>query len=387
MYDFDKIVDRRNTSSIKFDLRKQIFETEDLIPMWVADMDFETPEFIRNAVINRANHPIFGYSMRGESYNNSIKNWLSRRHGWEIDNSWIVFSPGIVPALNFSTLAFTKEGDGIIVQPPVYFPFFTAATDHGRILLENQLEYENDSYGIDFVDFENKAKSATMFFLSSPHNPVGRLWTRDELERLGNICVENDVIIISDEIHNDLILPGKTHVPIATISPEIADITITCIAPSKTFNLAGMATSSLIISNEELRQKFEKQLNAMHLSLGNVFGAVASEAAYNHGEIWLEELMNYINSNINLLLDELSETKIKVIPPEATYMVWLDFRNTGLSDDEIKHKLIHEAKIGLSHGPLFGAGGEGFQRINLATPVSIVEEALEALKRTFNKDV
>lgn len=387
MYDFDKIVDRRNTSSIKFDLRKQIFETEDLIPMWVADMDFETPEFIRNAVINRANHPIFGYSIRGESYNNSIKNWLSRRHGWEIDNSWIVFSPGIVPALNFSTLAFTKEGDGIIVQPPVYFPFFTAATDHGRILLENQLEYENDSYGIDFVDFENKAKSATMFFLSSPHNPVGRLWTRDELERLGNICVENDVIIISDEIHNDLILPGKTHVPIATISPEIADITITCIAPSKTFNLAGMATSSLIISNEELRQKFEKQLNAMHLSLGNVFGAVASEAAYNHGEIWLEELMNYINSNINLLLDELSETKIKVIPPEATYMVWLDFRNTGLSDDEIKHKLIHEAKIGLSHGPLFGAGGEGFQRINLATPVSIVEEALEALKRTFNKDV
>ena len=387
MYDFDKIVDRRNTSSIKFDLRKQIFENENVIPMWVADMDFETPEFIRNAVINRANHPIFGYSIRGESYLNSIKNWLKNRHSWEIDSSWIVFSPGIVPALNFSTLAYTNKGDGILVQPPVYFPFFTAATDHNRTLLENQLKYEDGGYYIDFDDFENKARSATMFFLCSPHNPVGRLWTRDELERIGNICVENNVIIISDEIHNDLILPGHTHVPIATISKEIADITITCIAPSKTFNLAGMATSSLIISNEELRQKFEKQLNAMHLSLGNIFGAVASEAAYNYGDIWLEELVNYVNSNIKLFIDGLKHTKIKAITPEATYMVWLDFKETGLSDDDIKHKLINEAGLGLSHGPMFGSGGEGFQRINLATPVSVVEEALEALKMTFGNDV
>ncbi len=383
MYDFDKIVNRRNTSSIKYDWRKQIFDDEDVTPMWVADMDFETPSFIRNSIIERAKHPIYGYTMRSESYKRSIVNWVDTRHGWKLEPEWIIFSPGIVPALNFSTLVYTEKGDKIIAQPPVYFPFFTAATDHDRVLLENELVLGEKGYEIDFDDFETKAKEASMFFLSSPHNPVGKLWSREELLRLGNICVENNVIIIADEIHNDLILPGYKHIPLASLSKEIADITVTCIAPSKTFNLAGLATSSLIISNEELRVKMEGLINKMHLNLGNLFGAIASEAAYNHGDMWVDALMKYIAGNVDFVLKALEPSQIVPIRPEATYMLWLDFRPTGMDDDQVQQKLVKEARLGLSNGAMFGSGGSGFQRINLAAPLSVVEESIEKMVKVF----
>jgi len=386
MYDFDKIIDRHATANIKYDLRSKFFGKDDVLPMWVADMDFETPDFIRDAVKERAKHPIYGYSFREDSYYKSIINWIYRRHNWDIVAEWIVYSPGIVPALNFSTLAYTIPGDKIIVQPPVYFPFFTAVTDHDRVLLNNKLLLSNGKYYIDFDDFEDKAKEASMFFLSSPHNPVGRVWTKDELTRLGEICVRNNVIIISDEIHNDLILPGFKHIPMASLSEDISDITITCVAPSKTFNIAGLATSSVIISNEILRRKFEKVVNNLHLSMGNLFGAVASQSGYTYGDSWVDLLMQYVSANFKIVEDALNITDgaIKLIPAEATYMAWLDFRGTGCDDEKIKEILINKAGLGLSAGPIFGDGGEGFQRINLAAPSSIVIVAMEKLLHAFN---
>jgi len=385
MYNFDKVINRESTANIKYDLRAKIFGKDDVLPMWVADMDFETPSFIKDAIINRANHSIYGYSFRTKSYYESIVNWIHKRHNWEIDSRWIVFSPGVVPALNFSTLAYSLEGDGVIVQPPVYFPFFSAVTDNKRVQLNNNLLLDEGRYIIDFDDFEKKAQNASMFFLSSPHNPVGRVWTIEELTRLGEICVRNNVVIISDEIHSDLILPGNNHIPMASISPEIADITITCIAPSKTFNIAGLATSSVIISNSNLREKLEQIINRFHLSGGNLFGAVASEAGYTYGHTWVDELMCYISENFSSLEQALlkSKSKIKLINPEATYLGWLDFRDTGYSDKQIKQELVNNALLGLSPGSTFGIGGEGFQRINLAAPRSVIIDAAARLTNTF----
>lgn len=385
MYDFDKIINRDSTANFKYDLRDRFFGKQDIIPLWVADMDFETPIFIRDAILKRAKHPIYGYSFREESYYNSIVEWVKKRHNWTIDSEWIVYSPGVVPAFNLATVQFTNEGDSIIVQPPVYFPFFSAVNDNKRVQLSNQLVLKDGRYYIDFEDFEQKAKKAKMFLLSSPHNPVGRVWTKEELLRLGEICVRNNVIIISDEVHNDLILPGYRHIPIASLSNEISDITVTCIAPSKTFNLAGLSTSSVIISNKDLRDKFAEILDLFHLSFGNLFGAIASEAGYTYGAQWVDEVNEYINNNYKEVEKALisSGSKIKLIAPEATYLAWLDFRETGYNDDEIKDILINRAGIGLSHGPTFGEGGQGFQRMNLAAPNSIIKEATGKLINAF----
>jgi cystathionine beta-lyase len=385
MYNFDKIVDRAETDNVKYDLREAYFGKADMLPMWVADMDFETPDFIRNAVIQRAKHPIYGYSFRSDTYFKSIIQWVERRHHWRLEKDWILFSPGIVPALNMATLTYTKPGDGILVQPPVYFPFFSAITNHKRKLLENQLVYQDGKYFIDFDDFEKKAKDASMFFLSNPHNPVGRLWTEEELRKMGEICLENEVIIIADEIHCDLVLPGFKYTPMATLSEEISRKTVTCIAPSKTFNIAGMSTSSLIIEDEEIRKQFAHTIDHVHVGSGNLFGNMASVAAYTHGDLWLDELLTYIDGNFRLLGDFIANEipNLKLINAEATYLAWIDFRKTGLSDEEIKHKLLHEAKLGLSPGPVFGSGGEGFQRMNLATPKANVLTALNRLKSVF----
>jgi cystathionine beta-lyase len=385
MYNFDKIVDRAETDNVKYDLREAYFGKADVLPMWVADMDFETPDFIRNAVIQRAKHPIYGYSFRSDTYFKSIIQWVERRHHWRLEKDWILFSPGIVPALNMATLTYTKPGDGILVQPPVYFPFFSAITNHKRKLLENQLVYQDGKYFIDFDDFEKKAKDASMFFLSNPHNPVGRLWTEEELRKMGEICLENEVIIIADEIHCDLVLPGFKYTPMATLSEEISRKTVTCIAPSKTFNIAGMSTSSLIIEDEEIRKQFAHTIDHVHVGSGNLFGNMASVAAYTHGDLWLDELLTYIEGNFSLLGKFVTNEipNLKLINAEATYLAWIDFRKTGLSDEEIKHKLLHEAKLGLSPGPVFGSGGEGFQRMNLATPKANVLTALNRLKSVF----
>ena len=386
-YNFDKLIDRTHTSSVKYDLRQTVFEKSDVIPMWVADMDFETPDFIRDAVIQRAAHPVYGYTFRDADYYQPIQEWMQTHHGWTIHRDDIVFCPGVVPALNFAVMAFTKPGDRIIVQPPVYPPIHRAVLDHNRKLAGNQLIQNENRYLVDFSLLEEQAKDAEVLILCNPHNPVGRCWNREELEKIAQICLEHHVLVFSDEIHADLVMPGYRHQVFANLSPEAAEITITAHAPSKTFNLAGLATSSVIISNPGLRASFSQLIEKMHLGMGNLFGSVASTAAYLHGEPWRLQLMDYLNDNI-----EFTETFIrKNIPalhmfrPEGTYMIWLDFRNFRLDEKTLVSKLIHEAGLGFNPGTDFGPGGEGFMRMNIACPRSTLTIALGRLERMLSK--
>ncbi|MFZ4462805.1 MAG: MalY/PatB family protein [Bacteroidales bacterium] len=381
-YNFDQVIDRTNTSSVKYDLRKLIFGKSDVIPMWVADMDFETPDFIREAVLARASHPVYGYTFREDAYYQPIIDWMHSHHDWIIKRDNIVYSPGIVPALSFAVLAFTRPNDKIIIQTPVYPPFFGAVRDHQRELLMNNLIKADDSYEIDFEQLEMLAADAEMLILCNPHNPVGRCWTKTELEKIADICLRNHVLVLSDEIHADLVMPGYKHQVFANLSPEISDITITAHAPSKTFNLAGLATSSVIITNEALRKKFSQVIDHMHLSMGNLFGSIASTAAYQEGEAWRSQLIEYLNENINITERYISENipDLKMYRPEATYMIWLDFVKFQLDDNTLKNKLIHEAGLGFNPGTDFGPGGESCMRMNIACPKSTLIEALERLK-------
>jgi len=385
-YNFDEIIDRSNTACVKYDLRQFFFGNDQVIPMWVADMDFRTPDFILNAIRERANHEILGYSIRPESYFTSLISWLNRRHQWEIRKEWVAFSPGIVPALNMAVLAFSKRRDKIIIQPPVYFPFFNAVKKHGRRLVYNQLIMENGRYRMDFDNLEQSCREgAKMLIISNPQNPGGNAWTAEELKTMAGICLKYNVLMISDEIHGDLVNRGYKHTVLASLSPEIADNTVTMTAPSKTFNMAGMATASVIISNPALMKNYRKVLDAMHIELGNVFGNVASEAAYTFGDAWLEQLLDYIDGNIRTLTVFAGHylPLVRVIIPEATYMAWLDFSATGMSDKELKKFMIEKAGLGLNEGTQFGPGGSGFMRLNLACPRTTLLQALEQLKKAF----
>lgn len=386
-YNFDKIIQRENTSCFKYDMRKVFFGDENIMPLWVADMDFETPDFIRQAVIRRANHPIYGYTFRSPSFASSITEWMRKRHGWEVQADSVSFSPGVVPALNMLVLAFTRPGDRIIVQPPVYFPFFSAVKSHRRRLVYNQLLEKNGRYEMDFEGLEKLIDPRTkMLILCHPHNPVGRLWDQEELKKLVDLCNRHQILIVSDEIHSDLVLGGKKFIPLATLSPEAATGSITCIAPSKTFNLAGLSTSALIIPDPEKRKIYEKKLEELHVGMGNLFGLVSLEAAYREGEEWLEQLLGYLDGNLNFLSAFLENRipEIKLIRPEATYMAWLDFRALGMNDKELKEFVIKKAGLGLNDGPSFGPGGKGFQRINFALPSARLEEALRKLEKAVN---
>ncbi|MBK6348163.1 MAG: putative C-S lyase [Bacteroidales bacterium] len=385
-YNFDEIIDRSNTACVKYDLRQFFFGNDQVIPMWVADMDFRTPHFILEAIRNRASHEILGYSIRPESYFNSLIGWLKRRHHWEIRKEWVAFSPGIVPALNMAVLAFSKRRDKIIIQPPVYFPFFDAVKKHGRRLVYNQLIMENGRYRMDFENLEQSCREgAKMLIISNPQNPGGNAWTAAELKTMADICLKYNVLMISDEIHGDLVNRGYKHTVLASLSPEIAENTVTMTAPSKTFNMAGMATASVIISNPTLMKKYRKVLDAMHIELGNVFGNVASEAAYTFGDAWLEQLLDYIEGNIRTLTGFAAQhlPLVRVIIPEATYMAWLDFSATGMNDKELKKFMIEKAGLGLNEGTQFGPGGSGFMRLNLACPRATLLQALEQLKKAF----
>ncbi|HLN55201.1 MAG TPA: PatB family C-S lyase [Bacteroidales bacterium] len=382
---FNEHVSREGTFSVKYDLREEVFGVKDLIPMWVADMDFKTPDFIISALRNRLDHEICGYSFRPPEYYSSIIGWIKRRHGWQIEKDWICFCPGVVPALNFCTLAFTEHGDGIIVQPPVYFPFFPAVEAHGRHLVHNNLIERNGRWEFDFDSLEKLASGgAKMIFISNPHNPVGRAWTRSELEQLTGICLKHSIIIISDEIHSDLVLPGYIHTPVASLSKEISAITVTLTAPSKTFNLAGLSTSSVIIENPQLRNRFNAITEKIHITNGNLFGTIASIAAYCYGDEWLDELLNYLSENVRLVEDYCQSFLPEITPvhPEATYMIWLDCRKTGLSGKELQ-KFFIKAGVGLNEGSTFGAGGEGFMRMNLGTTKATVIKALDQIKKAF----
>jgi len=387
IWNFDEPTGREGTNCIKYDLREETFGVKDIIPMWVADMDFNTPDFVIKALRERLNHEICGYSFRPAEYYLSIIDWVKRRHKWNIEREWISFSPGIVPALNFCTLAFTQPGDNIIVQPPVYFPFFSAVESHGRNLIYNKLKESEGRWEMDFDSLLSSIDGKTkMIIISNPHNPVGRVWTAEELFRLAEICLQNKILILSDEIHSDLVLPGYTHTPLAALSEEIADITITFIAPSKTFNLAGLSTSSVIISNQSLRKSFNKIVENLHVGNGNIFGTIASIAAYSYGHEWLEALLDYIDRNIDFVVDYCHKMIPEIVPvmPEATYMIWLDCRKFGMTGKELQNFFVRRAGIGMNEGSTFGPGGEGFMRMNLGTTHNTVKKAMEQIEKAVS---
>ena len=387
IWNFDDPVKREGTNCIKYDRREEIFGRKDIIPMWVADMDFNAPDFITEALHNQLDRKIFGYSFRPPEYYSSIIEWTRGRHNWAIEKEWIIFTPGIVPAINFCTLAFTKPGDSIIVQPPVYFPFFSAVLAHGRTLVYNKLKEEDGRWVMDIEALTRSIDEKTrMIIISNPHNPVGRVWTSEELKELGDICIKKNILILSDEIHCDLVLPGFTHTPLAAISDEIAASTITCIAPSKTFNLAGLSTSNVIISNPALRKSFSRIVDNLHITSGNIFGTAASIAAYTHGHKWLDELMEYLERNAGFVEDYCIRLLPEIIPvqPEATYMIWLDCRKLGMSGKELQDFFVHKAGIGMNEGSTFGPGGEGFMRMNLGTTHQTVRQAMEQVEKAVS---
>lgn len=387
-WNFDEAVSREGTNSVKYDLREDIFGRRDIIPMWVADMDFRTPDLIINKLRKRLDNGIFGYSFHPPEFFSSIVKWLERRHNWKISQESVCFCPGIVPALNLCILAFTRPGESVIVQPPVYFPFFQAVENHGRNIIYNQLLEKEGKWFMDFDSLIASINDSTkMLILSNPHNPVGRAWTEKELNTLAGICLKNNIIILSDEIHCDLLMPAYKHIPVAGLSDNIAEITVTCLAPSKTFNLAGLSTSSVIISNPVLRKYFKKKIESLHLGNGNIFGTEASIAAYSEGEKWPDALMEYVHFNSEFVmkycLDYIPE--ITAIQPEATYMIWLDCRKTGMTGRELHRFLVDKAGVGLSEGSIFGPGGEGFMRMNLATNHQTVKKAMEQIRRAFEQ--
>lgn len=387
-FDFDKIIERKGSSCIKWDGMEKFLGAGDALPMWVADMDFLTPEYITEAIIKRANHGVFGYPLRDEGYFTSLMDWLQRRHQWKVERDWITFCPGVVPAVNMAVLAYTSPGDKIIVQPPVYFPFFTAVTDHKRTLAYNNLVMSAGRLCMDFDNLETLAKDgAKMLILSNPHNPGGSVWTKSELTQMAEICLKYNVLIISDEIHCDLIFKPFKHTPVAGISKEISLQTLTTVAPSKTFNLSGLATSSVIIENDSLRRKFNAQLDHLHIGGGNIFGNIASEQAYSHGDSYVDELMDYLALNSVILEKYVSDNlpKIKIIRPESTFLVWLDCREMGLNDEELNKFFLHKAKVGMNPGKMFGAGGEGFMRMNIGCPAATLVKGLDRIKEAFSK--
>lgn len=386
-YNFDKTIDRTTSNAVKYDLRKAYFGKADVIPLWVADMDFASPECIRNAVTERAKHEIYGYSLKPEGYNASIQKWLSKNHAWEIPKSSISFSPGVVPGLVLSIMAFTNPGDKIIVQTPVYFPFFISIEENEREMVINPLKETDGYYEMDFEDLKSKIDSKTkMILLSSPHNPVGRVWKKEELEELVDICVANDILIVSDEIHSDLVFAPHKHIPIATVSEKAKQQTLTFMAPSKTFNIAGLSSSFVIIENEKLLKKYNAILDSFHLFLGNIFGTIATEAAYNHGKEWLEQMLEYTEENIDFVSSFFKKNipQLHFIKPEGTYLLWIDFKALGMTDAELKEFLVHKAGIGLNSGNIFGENGSGFMRMNVACPRALLEKALNQLKDAVN---
>ncbi len=378
-YDFDKVVDRKDTRSVKWDLKQK-----DIIPMWVADMDFEVPDEVVQAIKKRAEHKIYGYTSPDKEYYDSIINWFKRRHDFSIKKEWINYCPGVVPAINMLIRAFTKPGDKVILQVPVYHPFFTAVKNNGCEVVENPLKLTEDRYEIDFEDLEGKIEDnkVKVLVLCNPHNPVGRVWTKEELVRLGELCIKNNVIVISDEIHCDLVYKEYKHISFASINDDFAQISAVCTAPSKTFNLAGLQTSSIIIANTELRKKFFDVLEDNGIWAPNIFGIEALEAAYNYGEQWLDEVIEYLKGNLDFLTQYISKNipKLKIIKPEGTYLVWVDCRELGMDSKELHNYFLNKAGVWFDEGYIFGRGGDGYERINIACSRKLLEEALKRME-------
>ena len=387
-YNFDKIINRDNTNSSKWSFNKETFGYEDVISMWIADMDFETVPEIKEEIIKRANHGIYGYTATTESYYKEVVNWMKKRHGWNIKKEWIINTPGIVMAVNTIVKTFTHPGDKILLQRPIYYPFFKAINNNGCHIVNNPLKFDGNKYEMDFEDLDNKLSDprVKIIILCSPHNPTGRVWTNEELTKLGNLCLKHNVLVISDEIHSDLIYKPNKHIPFASICEKFADISITCTAPSKTFNLAGLQGSNIIISNEHLRNEFKISMENIGLSRLNIFASIACEVAYKYGEQWLEELMDYLQQNRKFAKEFIKEKIpiLKVIEPEGTYLLWIDCRELKMSKEELEKFMLKEAGVAFDEGYIFGEEAIGFERMNIACPRSILKEALERIQKAIN---
>ena len=382
--DFDRIIDRKNTRCLKYDFAVKRGMPEDVLPLWVADMDFETSSYIEDALTERVQEGIFGYSDVQTPYFEIIRDWMIRHHDWEPQEKWLIKTPGVVFALAMAVKAYTDPGDKVLLQQPVYYPFSEVITDNGREVVSNDLVLTEDgTYRIDFADFEQKiiANGIKLFLLCSPHNPVGRVWTKEELEKIGDICVKHGVTVVSDEIHNDFIWEG-THTVFAGIKKEFADISVTCTSPSKTFNLASMLISNIFIPNQILRRKFRKEMDRAGISQLSVLGLVATEAAYAHGDEWYAAMKNYVRDNIAFARAYVEENLpgVRMIDTQGTYLIWLDFRQTGLTVEQLDHKIIYEAGLWLDSGKIVGKTGEGFERINVACPRAVLQEALDRIR-------
>ena len=386
--DFDTVVDRKNTFSLKYDFAKKRNMPEDLLPLWVADMDFKISSYIQEAILKQTEHGIFGYSEVQEEYFEAVKQWMKSHHDWNIEENWLIKTPGIVFALAMAVKAFTDEGEGVMIQQPVYYPFSEVIVDNGRKLVSNTLIQDEDGkYRIDFEDFEENivSEKIKLFFLCNPHNPVGRVWSEDELTRLGDICYKHGVIVVSDEIHADFVFSGKHHV-FANLKEEYKEISVIATSPSKTLNIAGLQVSNIFIPNPKLKAKFRKQVDAAGYSQLNVMGLVATKAAYEYGDEWYEAMHKYVSENIvyakQFIEDRLPD--VKLVETEGTYLLWLDFRKLNLSESELEDLIIKKAKLWLDSGKIFGTAGKGFQRINVACPRKVLEEALTRLEQAVN---
>lgn len=388
---FNEIIERRNTDCLKYDFAKERNMPEDALPLWVADMDFRVPKPVVEALKQRIVHGIFGYSDAKMDYFETLEKWFSQRHHWKVRREWLVKCPGVVYALATAVRAFTKKGDAILIQPPVYYPFSGVVRVNKRKLITSALVERKGKYEIDFKDFEKKIRKNKVrcFILCNPHNPVGRVWTKEELLRIGEICEKYKVIVIADEIHQDFIYSGHQHTVFADVKESFASFTVTCTAPSKTFNLAGLQISNIFIANPKLKRKFKKQMEKSGYSQLNTLGLVACKAAYAHGEEWLEELKAYLFANLDFVWEFIRSKmpKIKLIEPEGTYLLWLDFRELGLSAKELENLIVNDAKLWLDAGTMFGEEGLGFQRINIACPLATLEQAMNQLYGAYQKQM
>lgn len=383
-YNFNEVIERKNTGCLKYDSAIQRGKPEHILPLWVADMDFQTAPEIIEEVKERVGHGIFGYSEATETYFEALQDWMKGQHAWDIQRNWLVKTPGVVFALAMAVRTFTKEGDFVLIQSPVYYPFREVVENNRRNVADNTLILSEDGkYQMDYEDFERQIveHEIRLFLLCNPHNPVGRVWTSEELLRIGEICLRHNVIVVSDEIHCDFALAGHRHQVFANLNARLADITITCTSPSKTFNLAGLQVSNILISNQQMKQQFKKELCASGYSQLNVMGLTACEAAYRYGENWHKALMVYLQDNLNYVKTFLRThlPQIKLIEPEGTYLIWLDFRGLGLSENRREQLIVDKARLWLDSGIMFGKSGEGFERLNIACPRSVLREALERL--------
>lgn len=379
-YHLDERTQRRGTQSEKWDHVQELFGDPDVLPLWVADMDFKCPPAVVRAVTERAKLGIYGYTLRTKEYLEAIAGWFLKRHGWRLDPSWLTDTPGVVPALSVAVQTLTEPGDEVILQSPVYNPFYDVIRKNGRKVAENPLVLQDGRYHIDYAQLESLMQNgAKLLLLCNPHNPGGRVWSKEELERLGELCAKYGVKVVSDEIHCDLVFRENRHYPFASLSQAHADMTVTCLAPSKTFNIPGLVTSYTVISNPELRQKFAARIEALAIGSVNYFGPTAAMAAYNESEDWLDAVLDYVYGNRDFTIAYLSEHLPQLSPvlSEGTYLLWVDCRALGLGAAELKRLMYKEAKVAFTEGSIYGSNGEGFLRINLACPRSLLTEALE----------